>query len=239
MQENNPLWNHSHSAKLQSAASNLFEAWRAGENYGWFLCSSHDSGLQIFQKQKLSGDYISKGTLLLPFSVTMITEEINKRESKTMYEADTINFKRLAQYSKGSGVDYKLFKTPWLEVSPRDVVVVYGTCQTNSKNVVLCPITSIVFPNCPPKSGSIRAEVNFGGWVFEVKSPNLTVATYMLDVDTRGSVPNYLSENAVMMPLNLCKFLQVKYGSCNSDNHRLRQNLIPKMTRDQEKIEYE
>jgi len=63
----------------------------------------------------------------------------------------------------------------------------------------------------------------------------------MLDVDTRGSVPNYLSENAVMMPLNLCKFLQVKYGSYNSDNHRLRRNLISKtsvLIRDQEKVEY-
>lgn len=215
--EKKPLWSHRYSAKLEAAVGNIYEAWHEAGNEGWFLSSSHISGLKIFRKHKPAGVDIVKGCLLIPYPVTMIIAEINNRESKLRFEVNTKDYKKLATYGQGTGVSYSLLKTPSRMLSPRDLVVVFGTCLTErGGNVILFPGTSVAFDTCLPKSGIVRAELNFGGWVFEVMSSTSTMVTYMVDIDIKGSIPawiaNQSTENAGKTPLNLCKFMQEKHG---------------------------
>lgn len=215
--EKEPLWCHRYSAKLEAAVSNIYEAWHEVGNEGWFLSSTHISGLKIFRKHKPAGVDIVKGCLLIPYPVNMIMAEINNRESKLRYEANTKDYKKLATYGQGTGVSYSLLKTPSRILAPRDLVVVFGTCLTErGGNVILFPGTSVVFDTCLPKPGIVRAEVNFGGWVFEVMSPTSTMVTYMVDIDVKGSIPGWIAnqttENTGKTPLNLCKFMQEKHG---------------------------
>merc|ERR1719289_717328 len=60
-------------------------------------------------------------------------------------------------------------------------------------------------------------EFQFGGWVLEVKSTGITMASYIVACDAKGSVPawivNQLSEDAGKVPLYVSKFMKEKYGN--------------------------
>jgi len=215
--EKEPLWSHKYSAKLQAAASNVYQAWREKEADGWNLSTSHHSGLKVFRKPKEVGLDIIKGVFLIPYPVSMILAEINKVESKLKYDANTKEFKYLANYAQGGGLQYMCLKTPSRLVSPRDMSIVFGTClPVKDGNIVISAGTSVVVDACPPKPGRVRAEINYGGWVFEVKSPGTTLATYIVDIDPKGSIPSWIanqsSENAGKSPYNLSKFMNQKHG---------------------------
>jgi len=215
--EKEPLWTHRYSAKLQAAMSNIYEAWREGDDNGWFVSSSHDSGLKILQKKRNAALNIIKGSILIPYPLSIIMAEINNKETKLKWEDNIEDYKELKKYRKSSGIGWTLFKTPSPLVLPRDLVLVYGSCLTEKNgNVVLFPCTSVVFDMCPPKSGKIRAEVHFSGWVLEVLSSNSTMATYIVDIDLKASLPNWVveqfSENEGRKPWNLFKFIKEKHG---------------------------
>jgi len=217
MGEKEPLWSHKYSAKLQAAASNIWQAWQEGEADGWKLSTSYDSGLKVFRKSKEVGLDIIKGVFMIPYPLSMILAEINKVESKLKYDANTKEFKYLAKYGQGTGAQYICLKTPSRLVSPRDMSIVFGTCLPGKNgNIVISAGTSVVFDACPPKPGRVRAEINYGGWVFEVKSPDTTMATYLVDIDPKGSIPSWIanqsSENAGKSPFNISKFMNEKHG---------------------------
>ena len=90
MGEKEPLWDHRYSAKLQAAASNLYQAWREQDGNGWYLSSSDPSGLKIFRKPNPPGIDIVKGSMMIPFPVDMILQD----------------FKTLKTYGPGMGVGY-------------------------------------------------------------------------------------------------------------------------------------
>jgi len=215
--EKEPLWSHKYSAKLQAAASNVYQAWREGEGDGWNLSTSNNSGLKVFRKPKDVGLDVIKGVFLIPYPISMILAEINKVESKLKYDANTKEFKYLANYGQGSGLQYMCLKTPSRLVSPRDMTLVFGTClPVKGGNIIISAGTSVVVDACPPKPGRVRAEINYGGWVFEVKSPGTTLATYLVHIDPKGSIPSWIanqsSENAGKSPFNISKFMNEKHG---------------------------
>jgi len=217
MGEREPLWSHRYSAKLQAAASNIYQAWCEGEADGWTLSTNHKSGLQIFRKKRTAGVDIIKGVILIPYPLSMILGEVNCVESRLKFDATAEDCKKLATYGQGGGVQYMLLTRPSRLISPRDLVTAYDCCLVEKGgNVLLYPHTSIVFDSYPTNSGIIRAELKFGGWVFEVKSPGSTEASYIIDIDIKGSIPGYIAnqstEDAGRMPLNVSKFMKEKYG---------------------------
>jgi len=211
-----PLWSHKYSAKLQAAVSNIYNAWHVAE--GWSVSSSDNNGLKIFRKQRQIGVDIIKSRLLIQYPLSMIMTEIDSREFRLRYEENTEEYRKLATYGQGAGVYYTLLKTPSRLVSQRDLVLVYGSCLTKKGgSVVLFPFTSVVSDICSPIPGIIRADVIVGGWVFEVLSSSSTMATYIMDIDMKGSVPGWISSQSLdnwgRTPLNLCNFLKEKYGA--------------------------
>jgi len=211
-----PLWSHRYSAKLQAAVSNIYNAWHVAES--WSVPSSDNNGLQIFRKQRPNGVDVIKSRLLIPYPVSMIITEVDSREFRLRYEENTEDYRKLATYGQGVGVYYTLLKTPSRMVSQRDLVLVYGSCLTEKGgSVVLFPFTSVVFDSCSPIPGIVRADVIVGGWVFEVVSSSSTMATYIMDIDIKGSVPGWISNQSLdnwgRTPLNLCNFLKEKHGA--------------------------
>jgi len=148
----------------------------------------------------------------------MITAEANVVESLLKYDAIQKECKKLESCGQRGGVLYTLFKSPSRLISPRDMVWAYDYCVTEKGgNVILIPATSVFLDSCPRKSGKIRAELKFGGWVLEVKSPDRTMATYIVDLDVKGSIPDWIanqsSEDQGRTPLNLTNFMKDKYGA--------------------------
>jgi hypothetical protein len=217
MGEKEPLWNHRYSAQLQAAASNLYQAFCEGESDGWSLSSSNASGLQIFRKPKPAGVDMVKGRFLIPYPIDIVMKERALIESRLKFESTTEECKTLLNLGEGAEVGYLLIKSPTRLVSQRDTVTVCGCClPEKGSNIVITAFTSIIFDACPPKGGKVRANVEWSGWVFEVKSPGSTMATYIVNIDIKGSIPawiaNTTSENAGKTPYNLSVFLKDKYG---------------------------
>jgi len=216
--EKEPLWNHMYTAQLETTASKIYQAWREGEVDGWTLSTSHKSGLQIFRKKRAVGIDIIKSVFTIPYPIGMIIKEVHDVESVFKFDNAIVkDCKKLATYRQGGGVQYSLFKSPSRLVSTRDMVFAYDCCRVKGKNVILSPAVSVIFDLCPEKAGNVRCDLQFGGWVFEVKSPGCTIATYIVANDLKGSIPNWIvnqtTEDVGRTPLNVSKFMEEKYGT--------------------------
>jgi len=212
-----PLWSHRYSAELQVTASKLYQLWREGEADNWTLSTNHKSGLKIFRKKRAVGQDIIKGVFQIPYPAAMLIAEVRNVESVKKYDATVNDCKKLATYGQGGGVVYTLLTTPTRMVSPRDLVFAYDCCLIKGGNVIMSPAVSVVFDRCPKKSGKVRMDFQFGGWVFEVKSPGITMVSYICGVDAKGYVPawivNQLSEDAGKAPFYVSKLMEEKYGT--------------------------
>lgn len=215
--EREPLWSHRYSAKLEVAASKIYQAWREGEADGWTLSTNLQNGLEIFLKKRAVGLDIIKGVFRIPYPVASIIREVHDVESISKFDATVKDCKKLATYGQGGGIQYTFFKSLSQLIWPRDMVFAYDNCHIKGENVLLSPAVSVAFLNCPKTSGKIRTELHFGGWVFEVESPDSTMATYIVATDLKGSLPTWIVdqtiENMGRTPLNLSKFMEEKYGT--------------------------
>jgi len=215
--EREPLWSHRYSAKLEAVASKLYQLWLEGEADNWTLSTKHKSGLKIFRKKRAVGQDIVKGVFQIPYPAAMLIAEVRNVESVLKFDNTANECKKLATYGQGGGVIYQLLNTPTRMVSARDLVFAYDCCLIKGGNVIMSPTVSVVFDRCPKKSGKVRMDLQFGGWVFEVKSPGSTIASYIVAADAKGYVPawivNQLSEDAGKVPLYVSKFMKEKYGN--------------------------
>jgi len=219
MGEREPLWSHRYSTMLEAAACKIYQVWREGEADGWTLSTNEKNGLQIFVKKRAVGLDIVKGVFRIAYPVDSIIAEVRDMESLLKFDATAQDCKKLASYGQGGGVQYTLFKSPSRLISPRDMVFAYDCCHIKDENVILSPAASVAFVSCPKYTGKIRTELQFGGWVFEIISPDSTMATYIAATDLKGSLPawiiNETTENMGGMPLNVSKFMEEKYGTYN------------------------
>ncbi|CAD8102519.1 unnamed protein product [Paramecium sonneborni] len=133
-----------------------------------------------------SGQTMSRGEGIVPYSIEQIYDIIEKVEKRGDYDSLFDSGYMHKKLDQDTGILYQRFKTIKIVVKSRDFVLVSRVFREESKWIIVAK--SIEYPEIPPIKESVRGELKIAGWVLQ-KTPSGTKACFITMVDPKGSIP--------------------------------------------------
>ncbi|CAD8179138.1 unnamed protein product [Paramecium octaurelia] len=155
-------------------------------NPSWQLQSEKGGFIIHTRFDENSGQTMSRGEGIVPYSIEQIYEIIEKVEKRGDYDSLFDSGYMHKKIDQDTGILYQRFKTIKIVVKSRDFVLVSRVFREENKWIIVAK--SIEYPDIPPIKDSVRGELKIAGWVLQ-KMEQGTKACFITMVDPKGSIP--------------------------------------------------
>ncbi|CAK84664.1 unnamed protein product (macronuclear) [Paramecium tetraurelia] len=164
--------------KLLESVYPLNPSWQVQSEKGGFIIHTR------FDEN--SGQTMSRGEGIVPYSMEQMYEIIEKVEKRGDYDSLFDSGYMHKKIDQDTGILYQRFKTIKIVVKSRDFVLVSRVFREENKWIIVAK--SIEYPDIPPIKDSVRGELKIAGWVLQ-KMEQGTKACFITMVDPKGSIP--------------------------------------------------
>ncbi|CAD8172933.1 unnamed protein product [Paramecium pentaurelia] len=155
-------------------------------NPQWQLQSDKGGFIIHTRFDENSGQTMSRGEGIVPYSIEQIYEIIEKVEKRGDYDSLFDSGYMHKKIDQDTGILYQRFKTIKIVVKSRDFVLISRVFREENKWIIVAK--SIEYPDIPPIKESVRGELKIAGWVLQ-KMEQGTKACFITMVDPKGSIP--------------------------------------------------
>ncbi|CAD8196361.1 unnamed protein product [Paramecium octaurelia] len=156
----------------------LGPSWQQKEDKGGFLIHT--------RFDEATGQTMSRGEGILPYTIQEIFEIIEKVEKRGDYDSLFDSGYMVKKLDGDTGIVYQRFKTIKIVVKSRDFVFASRVFREENRWVVIAK--SIEYPELPPIKESVRGDLKIAGWILQ-KTEQGTKTCFITMVDPKGSIP--------------------------------------------------
>ncbi|KAK9716980.1 hypothetical protein K7432_006505 [Basidiobolus ranarum] len=182
---------------------------------GWTF-HSENKGIKIYTQEKEKGAMpaVRGEGILEGYTVHQIAAVAESIGCRPLWDGRFGGAERIEFLQDNTFIFWNSNKGIW-PVSDRDLCGV-STFETSPEGTYYSGLTSVVDSRVPEKKGAVRADLHIGGWIIQPEGENSVKATYIIDIDLKGSIPGALVRK-VSIDTPLCvahvfEFLK-KYGN--------------------------
>ena len=86
-----------------------------------------------------------------------------------------------------------------LMISGREFVMLSGIIVRDGITYIIAKYLPEYEKSVPVAKGIVRGELKIGGWILEKKSENSCKGTYMINLDTKGNIPQFAQEKTASL----------------------------------------
>jgi len=168
---------------------------------GWER-AKHDDGVTVYLKNEAGRALpVFKGIGTVDGSLFELLAVLDDATRHTEWMANCVKSKILKPINEFDRIMYNRTEAPW-PVSDRDVVI-EATCSANmERKEFLSQFRNVSYGPMPKQDGAVRMPRLRGFWRFEALDEKRTKATYQIDADPGGMLPDWVVERAsVNLPI--------------------------------------